>query len=110
MSENGYIVVLTTCAGEMEARGIAAGLIENRLSACVQSSTIQSVYRWQGKIENASEIRLMIKAKTSDYARIEALIKLAHPYDNPEIIALPVLAGSQAYLDWISEETRREIE
>jgi periplasmic divalent cation tolerance protein len=82
-------------------------LVKQQLAACVQTSEIVSTYRWKGVVETAREVRLMIKAKRADYEAIEAFIRVTHPYENPEIVALPLVAGAQAYLDWIETETRR---
>jgi len=100
-----YIVVITTCSNEDEAERITSELVGKRLAACVQSEFVQSTYQWQGKIETTQEVRLMIKAKLSDYGAIEAAIKTDHAYENPEVIAIPMVAGSESYLGWISDET-----
>ena len=100
------IVVITTCPDEEMASRIATALVERKLAACVQASAITSTYRWQGAIETAREVRLMIKAKSADYDAIQACIVELHTYQNPEVIALPVMAGSRSYLDWIDAETR----
>ena len=100
------IVVITTCPDEEMASRIATALVERKLAACVQASAITSTYRWQGAIESAREVRLMIKAKSADYDAIQACIVELHTYQNPEVIALPVIAGSRSYLDWIDAETR----
>jgi len=105
-----YVVVMATCANDSEAGTITNLLLEKRLAACVQGSRVQSIFRWKGKIEDAREVQLLIKARLSDFAEIEKVIKENHSYENPEIIALPIVAGSQPYLDWISAETEREIE
>ena len=105
MSTPGFIVVITTCSNETEGQRITSKLVGNRLAACVQSEAIHSTYQWQGKIETAQEVRLMIKAKLSDYSAIEKVIKANHSYENPEVIAIPVLAGSESYLGWIASET-----
>jgi periplasmic divalent cation tolerance protein len=105
-----YVVVMATCANGKEAGEITDELLEKRLAACVQATRIQSLFRWKGNIEDAQEVQLMIKARLADFGAIEKLIKEHHSYENPEIIALPIVAGSQAYLDWIRDETEREIE
>ncbi len=105
-----YVMVMATCADDREAGKIATLLVEKRLAACVQGSRVQSIFHWQGKIEEAREVQLMIKARLSDFGEIEKLIKENHSYENPEIIAIPIVAGSRAYLDWVEDETRREIE
>ncbi len=107
MTASDYIVVITTCSNEAEARLISSELVGKRLAACVQSETIQSTYQWQGKIETAQEVRLMIKAKLHDYGAIESAVKANHSYENPEVIAVPMVAGSESYLGWISAETAR---
>ncbi len=102
-----YVIVMTTCASEEQARALAAALLEKRLAACVQSSEISSTYRWNGAIETGKEVRLMIKAREADYRAIEELIKALHSYETPEVVALAVVAGSCDYLTWIDAETAR---
>src|SRR3569832_2491498 len=92
------------------ADAIARYLVEQRLAACVNRlSPVHSVYRWRGAVEEASEITLLIKTVQTRYAEVEAAIKMHHPYELPEVIAVPVSAGLPAYLEWISEETKRDI-
>jgi periplasmic divalent cation tolerance protein len=98
---------LTTCASEEQARAIATALLEKQLAACVQASDISSSYRWKGAIETSNEVRLMIKARWSDYAAIEALIVALHTYETPQVLAIPVVAGSRDYLSWVDAETLR---
>jgi periplasmic divalent cation tolerance protein len=98
---------MTTCASEEQARELATALLEQRLAACVQASDISSTYRWQGVVESSNEVRLMIKARRADYAAIEALILARHAYDTPQVLAIPVVAGSRGYLDWLDLETSR---
>lgn len=100
-----YIAVITTCPDDESASRIASVLVERKLAACVQASAITSTYRWQGAIETAREVRLMIKARSADYDAIQACIMEVHSYQNPEVIALPIVAGSRLYLDWIDAET-----
>jgi periplasmic divalent cation tolerance protein len=108
MSElSGYVTVITTCASQEQASQLAVELLEKKLAACVQASDIISTYRWKGAIETSKEVRLMIKARSADYPAIEALIAAKHSYEVPEVIAIPVVAGSRAYLDWIDSETAR---
>lgn len=102
-----YLIVMTTCASEEQARELATALLEKQLAACVQASGIRSTYRWKGVVETSDEVRLMIKARRVDYSAIEALIIALHSYETPEILAIPVVAGAGAYLDWISSETTR---
>jgi periplasmic divalent cation tolerance protein len=102
-----YVMVITTCADDEQATQLATALVDKKLAACVQASNITSTYRWKGAVETAGEVRLLIKARYSDYRAIEALIKSTHSYETPEILAVPVITGSAAYLEWIDTETRR---
>jgi periplasmic divalent cation tolerance protein len=98
-----YVQVLTTVGSEEEAAKIGAALLERRLAACVQTSgPIASSYRWQGKLEQALEWQCLIKTEASLYDEVEAAIRSLHSYEEPEVLAVPVLAGSKGYLDWIS--------
>jgi len=100
------LLVLTNCPDEESANAIALALIEERLAACVNIlPRVQSVYRWQGAVESATEIPLFIKSTAANYPALEAAIRNRHPYQVPEIIALPVAQGLPAYLDWIASET-----
>jgi periplasmic divalent cation tolerance protein len=99
-----YIQVLTTVGSEEEAERIAAALVDSRLAACVQTlGPIRSRYRWHGEIEEAREWQCLAKTEAWRYPKVEAAIRDAHSYDEPEILAIPVLAGSAGYLAWISE-------
>jgi periplasmic divalent cation tolerance protein len=102
-----YAVVMTTCPNDGEATRLAAALLERKLAACVQANDIVSTYRWKSVVETGKEVRLLIKAKYADYAAIEALVKSTLSYENPEVLAIPVVAGSRMYLDWIDTETQR---
>ena len=98
-----YIQVLTTVGSEAEATKIGDALLERRLAACVQTSgPVTSLYRWQGKLEQAREWQCLAKTEASLYDEVEAAILSLHSYEQPEILAIPVLAGSKGYLDWIS--------
>jgi periplasmic divalent cation tolerance protein len=99
-----YIVVLCACGSESEAETIARQLVELRLAACVNvSPPVLSVYRWQGKVETAAEWLLTIKTEHSHFPALSEAILDLHSYELPEIIALPVVAGSRPYLQWIGE-------
>ena len=102
-----YVIVMTTCPNDEEAHQLASELVGKRLAACVQASNIISTYRWQGAVETAKEVRLFIKARQADYAAVAALILATHSYDIPEVVAIPITAGSRSYLDWIEAETAR---
>ena len=101
----GKVVVLVTCANAREAGRIARTLVEERLAACVNipSATIISVYRWKGKVERAREVLLIIKTSTRHFAELERRVRQMHSFQTPEIIALPVAAGSRSYLAWLEE-------
>jgi periplasmic divalent cation tolerance protein len=99
-----FFVVLTTCPDESTAARIARELIESRLAACVTRQPVRSTYAWQGRIHDAPEMLLIIKTPAARYAQLEQRLQSLHPYDVPEIIALPVAAGSAAYLAWLSSE------
>jgi periplasmic divalent cation tolerance protein len=99
-----YVQVLTTVGSEEEAERIGAELLERRLAACVQTiGPIVSRYRWRGKLERAREWQLLAKTEVALYAEVEAAIRASHSYEEPEVLAIPVLAGSAGYLAWVSE-------
>lgn len=99
-----YIQVLTTAGSEEEADRIATALLDRRLAACVQVlGPIVSRYRWQGKLEREREWQCLAKTEAGLYEQVEAAIRAIHSYEEPEILAIPVLAGSPGYLNWVSE-------
>lgn len=105
-ADAGVLLVLTTMPDPAAAAGLARHLVEARLAACVSlGPPVQSVYRWQGVIEESSETPVQIKTVSARYAAVEAAICALHPYDLPEIIAVPVAAGLPAYLHWVHEES-----
>jgi periplasmic divalent cation tolerance protein len=100
------IQIVTTTASADDARRIARGLVERRLAACVQIvGPIESIYRWEGKIETAAEFQCWIKTRSELYDRVEQAIRELHPFDVPEILAVPAVQGSAAYLEWLRRET-----
>ena len=100
------LLVLTNCPDEESANSIALAVIEAQLAACVNIlPRIQSIYRWQGVVESATEIPLFIKSTAANYPALEKLIAGLHPYETPEIIALPITQGLPAYLNWVAAET-----
>jgi periplasmic divalent cation tolerance protein len=103
------IVVLVTCGSAREARRIARALVERRLAACanILAAPVQSIYRWKGKVESASEFLLLIKTSRRKFAALEKAVRALHHYDVPEIIALPIAAGSRDYLAWILDSLGR---
>jgi len=103
-----YIQVVTTTASREDAERIAEALVAERLAACVQVlGPIASTYRWQGAIETAQEWLCLVKSRGELYGKIEEAIRRLHPYEVPEILALPVVAGSPAYLAWLNGELKR---
>lgn len=100
------LLVICNCPDEACASAIALALVEERLAACVNIlPRVQSLYRWQGKVESASEVPLLIKTAGERYGAVEAAIRARHPYEVPEIVAFPIAAGLPAYLGWIAAET-----
>jgi periplasmic divalent cation tolerance protein len=98
------IVVLMTAANRQEAVRIAEMLVSTRLAACVQIlPEIQSVYRWQGEVERASEVLLLAKTTTGRFDQLDRAVKEIHSYETPEILALPVTSISRPYLKWLQE-------
>jgi periplasmic divalent cation tolerance protein len=103
------LLVFTNLPDADTARALAARLIEQRLAACVNMlAPCRSVYRWQGQVEEAQEVPLLIKTTTARYAALEAAIRAAHPYELPEIVAVPLAQGLPAYLAWVAAETAAE--
>lgn len=99
-----YVQVLTTVSSVEEAERIADLLLHGRLAACVQVvGPIESRYRWRGEIEKATEWQCLAKTEAGIYEEVEAAIRQAHSYEEPEIIAMPIKAGSAGYLAWVSE-------
>ncbi len=100
------LLIFTNLPDRESAESLAAHLVEQRLAACVNIlAPCRSVYRWADAVETASEVPLLIKATAATYAALEAEIRAQHPYELPEIIAVPVARGLPAYLDWVATET-----
>ena len=105
-AESETLLVLTTLPGREAALKLARALVEKRLAACVNIlSGCTSIYRWQDNVEQAEEVPLLIKTRAGRYAELEAAIRSLHPYELPEIIAVPVVQGLADYLGWVAEET-----
>jgi periplasmic divalent cation tolerance protein len=97
-------LVLTTASSLEESKQIARELVDRRLAACVNIvPKIESVYRWEGKVEEAHEFLLLVKTTESAFARVRETIQRLHSYKVPECIALPIEEGSQSYLNWIED-------
>jgi len=103
---NDYIQVFTTVEKRRDADRMASVVVNQRVAACAQVvGPIRSTYWWKGKVEEAEEWLLMMKTRRGLFSSLEKEIKALHPYEVPEIIALPIVAGSASYLEWIKEET-----
>lgn len=101
---SGYLLVLTTIGSEAEAARLGRSLVGKGLVACVNDvGPVRSVFTWKGKVEEAEERLLLMKTRSDRYPDLEAAIQELHPYDVPEVIAIPIEAGSKAYLSWIDE-------
>ena len=98
------IVILSTCANEADAERIARALVDARLAACVTVAPgARSFYRWKGAVEDAAECLLIIKSSRPLFEALRAALEKAHPYEVPELIALPIVEGAPNYLNWLSE-------
>ena len=99
------VVVLLTCPDEDSAGAIARALVEERLAACVNvAADVRSIYRWRGSVEEARERLLIVKARSDRLDALAARMKELHPYEVPELLALPVARGLGPYLEWLRSE------
>ncbi|MBM7439260.1 divalent-cation tolerance protein CutA [Streptomyces sp. HB132] len=106
MTEPAWLTVLTTTDSEEKARALARGAVDARLAACAQiPAPVTSVYRWQGAVETGEEWQVLFKTTAERYDELEAHLLAAHDYATPEIIATPVVRGSDRYLAWVSSGT-----
>jgi len=97
-------LVVTTLNDREQAQALARSAVEQRLAACVHLLPAgQSIYRWEGHIESATETTLLLKTTTDRYPALESWLKASHPYQTPEILALPVTAGLPSYLEWMQQ-------
>ena len=109
MSDVSKVVVLITTATAEEAHGIAELLLNQRKAACVNIvPRVNSLFRWQGKLDSAQESLLIVKTRASLLPEIIEMVKSAHSYEVPEIIALPVISGNEDYLKWVDSEVEEE--
>lgn len=103
--ENAAIVVLCTAPDDEAATRIASALLDARCVACVNLVPgVRSLYRWKGAVTDAHEIQLLIKTRADRFADVERVVRATHPYEVPELLALPIVAGSADYLAWITAE------
>jgi periplasmic divalent cation tolerance protein len=104
--QDGYLQVTTTTDSESEARKLAELAVKARLAACGQVlSPITSVYWWQGQVEHAEEWMVVLKTTAGRLEQLIQSLRAEHSYDTPEIVAVPIVSGNPAYLDWITQET-----
>jgi len=106
--QRNFRVVLVTCPTLDEARKIGRGVVEKHLAACVNIVThaVESFYTWEGKLENSSEYLLMIKTTEERLGELEKGVLAMHSYDTPEFIVLPIVAGSEKYLEWLGASVK----
>jgi periplasmic divalent cation tolerance protein len=104
--DTSYSMIITTAGSQDEAEQLASMLVSQKLAACVQIITINSTYIWQGALQDEPEWLLLIKTRADLYHRVEDALRAHHSYDTPEIIQVPILQGSAAYLAWIDENTQ----
>lgn len=109
MADIEYMQVITTVASEEEARDLARQALANRLAACVQIHPCFSLYHWQGKVEEDQEFRCLLKTRRDLVTPLLELLAAIHPYEVPEILALPVAQGHPPYLEWMERELRPSV-
>ncbi len=97
-------LLLTTTDGEASAKHLAQRLVEERLAACVSYHPMNSVYRWQGEVQEAQEFQLVVKCNEAQVEQVMERIKELHQYEVPEMLVLPISKGSRAYLSWMKEQ------
>lgn len=101
------LIVSSNFPDRASAERVAEALVAANLAACVNiSAGCSSIYRWEGKVERATEVPLLIKTTRAAYARLESVLRELHPYELPELIAVPVTTGLPAYLAWVEQETQ----
>src|SRR5687768_3882536 len=105
-ADSDTLIVLTNLPDRASAMNVARDLVEQRLAACVEVfGEIASVYRWEGMVATENEVAVLVKTLRALYDRVEAAITAAHPYELPEIVAIPIVRGLPGYLQWVVAET-----
>lgn len=106
--DEAVVVVYVACPDEAAADAVAGALVDDHLAACVNViQGVKSHYRWQGKRETSSEVLCLVKCRARDVDAVAARVKQVHPYELPEVVAVPVVGGLPAYLKWVVSETNR---
>jgi periplasmic divalent cation tolerance protein len=106
MNDTDHVLVLTTLPVDADALTFAQALVETRLAACVNLlPAMESVYRWEGKVEQERERQVVIKTSRARVAALWERVRELHPYDVPEFLVLPIVDGNEAYLRWVGEST-----
>lgn len=105
MSGHGLIAALTTVGTREQAQALAHALVEQGLAACVQLQAIESIYRWQGQVQQEPEWRLLIKSTQARWAELQAAVLAQHPYELPALVAWPLPEGHAPFHDWVREQT-----
>jgi len=100
-----YCIAMTTLEDEDSASRLARRLVEAKLAACVQLVQIRSTFSWEGDVEDAREVLVLVKTRTSVYDQLQQFVCDNHPYDVPEILQIPVTAGYGPYLSWVNDNT-----
>ena len=103
-----YCIVLTTTASQQQAETLARQIVQARLGACVQIQSVKSFYSWQGALRAEPECQLAIKTRGDRFAALAQFISAQHPYDTPEIVQIPITAGSSDYLRWLDAGTQSQ--
>jgi periplasmic divalent cation tolerance protein len=101
---NEHLVVLVTAANDRQARQIARRLLQKKLAACVNFVPVESMFLWEGEIQEEDEVLLIIKTRTDAFDDLLTNVRVVHTYDNPEIIGAPIVMGADEYLKWINHE------
>ncbi len=109
MNDEQILLAMTNVPDTATAQAMARALVEARLAACVNIlAAVQSVYRWQGAVEQANEVTLLVKTTQRRYPQLQRAIIAAHPYELPEVIAWPLSEGHAPYLHWVAAETQSD--
>jgi periplasmic divalent cation tolerance protein len=107
MTDDSYIIVFVTCADKAEAEKISQTLVSERLIACAKIiSPVTSFFRWKGKVERTEECLIVMKSKQSLFGELEVRLRGLHSYEVPEVLAVPIVEGSAAYLGWMGENLK----